>query len=147
MVRDYERLLQQAIPVVNDMDISIEKLEDTRVVLKAPLKKNINYEGSAFGGSLNTVATLSGYLLTRYLLEVGKISFSSLVIQACQIQYLAPVREDFFSRAEVTRIQIEKFLNTFQRKGAARLQVKAEIFCGPSEKALVLFSGQFVAMK
>ena len=87
MVRDYERLLQQAIPVVNDMDISIEKLEDTRVVLKAPLKKNINYEGSAFGGSLNTVATLSGYLLTRYLLEVGKISFSSLVIQASQIQY------------------------------------------------------------
>ena len=41
--------------------IVVESADDSAVVLRAPLAPNANYKGTAFGGSLYSVAVLTGW--------------------------------------------------------------------------------------
>ena len=41
--------------------IVVESADDDAVVLRAPLAPNANYKGTAFGGSLYSVAVLTGW--------------------------------------------------------------------------------------
>ena len=55
---EYEKILISSIPVIKDMNIKITTLEVGNILLQAPLKSNFNYEGTAFGGSLNTITVV-----------------------------------------------------------------------------------------
>jgi thioesterase domain-containing protein len=144
--KDYKETLLKSIPVVAAMDVDISHIEDSSLVLTAPLTKNINYEGTAFGGSLNTLGILSCYLLVHHLLKIHEIPFTSLVIQDSSIQYLKPVNGDFCSQSVC--INEEKFLRMMKRRGTGRAEMEAEIFT-VDEKGkttpFVSFKGRFVA--
>lgn len=141
----YKRELIQSIPVVSGMEIDISELNKYSVTLKAPLDTNINYEGTAFGGSLNTLCVLASYLLTHHILKDNVLDFSSLVIQNSTIEYLRPVDSDFYAKASLDKEACLKFLNTFKRRSKARLQINAQVFCANDIKARVIFEGRFVA--
>ena len=93
----YKQQLVDSIPVITALGVEIEEVGDNFILLRAPLDKNINYEGTAFGGSLNTVAILSCYLMAHHILKHNQIPFKSLVIQNSHINYLKPVTQDFFA--------------------------------------------------
>ena len=71
------------------MGVHVERFDESALILTAPLAPNHNHLGTAFGGSLATLATLAGY--TLLWLELGDRE-SHIVIQESQIRYLAPVR-------------------------------------------------------
>lgn len=142
----YKEELLKSIPVVAAMDVDITKIEDHSLTLIAPLTTNINYEGTAFGGSLNTLGILSCYLLVHHLLKINGVPFTSLVIQDSSIQYLKPVHGDFCSRSLC--INEESFLSMMKRRGMGRAELEATLFTakdGKESEALVKFKGRFVA--
>jgi thioesterase domain-containing protein len=141
----YQQELLRAIPVVDGMDIRIVGLSLDNLSLSAPLNTHINYEGTAFGGSLNTLCVLSCYLLIHHRLKKEDLDFNSLVIQDSQIQYLKPVNNDFMASAKF--LNAESFLKTFERRGMARAQMKAVVTCDGLQVDLVQFEGRFVATK
>ena len=140
----YKQELLNSIPVVTGMEIDIKNIDKFEISLTAPLSTNINYEGTAFGGSLNTLCILASYLMTHHSVKSEKLELSSLVIQDSSIQYLKPVQDDFIATARIDEKELNRFLGLISVKGKSRLNVEATIST-LNDTELVKFKGRFVA--
>jgi len=123
--------------------IVVEVAEDSGVVLCAPLAPNANYKGTAFGGSLFSVAVLTGWAwVTRYLAATGVAA--DAVIQESTVRYLVPVQGMLrASLVAPSAPQIEKFRKMLQRAGRGRIRLKVSIHHG--ETLATEFEGVFAA--
>lgn len=143
----YKNELLNSIPVVKAMDVQILDISERGIQLGAPLSTNINYEGTVFGGSLNTACILSCYLLVHHLLKSKNVAFSSLVIQNSTINYKLPVQEDFTATASVSVKAEEILMRMLEKKGAGRIEVSSKINTTGSHEDLVEFRARFVVKK
>ena len=123
--------------------IIVESADDSAVVLRAPLAPNANYKGTAFGGSLYSVAVLTGWAwVTRYL--AARDLPADAVIQESNVRFLAPVHGELrASAAAPTDAQIDKFRKMLQRAGRGRIRLRVEIIYDQTLAAL--FEGVFAA--
>lgn len=139
----YLRELTQSIPVTSNLDVEIAGITDHTVTLKAPLNTHINYEGTAFGGSLNTICILASYLAVHHLFRSQSVKFESLVIQDSHMQYLSPVTKDFLAEAHIENPDFT--LKCFKSRGRARASVNCVIKLdrGP-DTIFCRFKGRFV---
>ncbi|MDP9083252.1 MAG: thioesterase domain-containing protein [Pseudomonadota bacterium] len=123
--------------------VLVESAEDATVILRAPLTPNSNYKGTAFGGSLYSVAVLTGWAwVTRYL--ASRDLAADAVIQESNMRFLVPVRGELRARAAApSDLQIDKFRKMLQRAGRGRIRLQVDIHC---ENALsAQFDGVFAA--
>ena len=143
LARQIQELLHSKIPLTRAMEVWVEDYDGERLVLSAPLEANVNHLGTAFGGSLNALAVLSGYGLLWLELREAE---SHIVIRESSISYECPVRGEI--RATCVRPGAEalaRFRQTFRQKGRARIVLTATI---ESEgKTAVRFEGTFVALR
>lgn len=126
MEDELEKYLHENIPLSSAMGVSVDEASSSRVVLRAPFLPNINHKKTVFGGSLHALATLACWSL----LHVNK-SDLQIVIASSEIQYLAPVTQDF--RAECLMpesAEWDRFNKILEKKGKGRLQLQAKIFEG-----------------
>jgi thioesterase domain-containing protein len=123
--------------------IVVESADDSAVVLRAPLALNANYKGTAFGGSLYSVAVLTGWAwVTRYLAARGLAA--DAVIQESSVRFLVPVQGELrASVAAPSDAQIEKFRKMLLRAGRGRIRLRVEIIYNQTLAAL--FEGVFAA--
>ena len=123
--------------------IIVESADDDAVVLRAPLAPNANYKGTAFGGSLYSVAVLAGWAwVTRYLAARGLAA--DAVIQESSVRFLSPVHGELRAcTAAPSDAQIDKFRKMLQRAGRGRIRLRVEINYG--ETLAALFEGVFAA--
>jgi thioesterase domain-containing protein len=123
--------------------IVVERADDNAIVLSAPLAPNANHKGTAFGGSLFSVAVLTGWAwVTRYLAASNVAA--DAVIQESTIRYLLPVQGVLrASLASPTAAQIEKFEKMLQRAGRGRIRLRVDIHQG--EALASEFEGVFAA--
>ena len=63
LLRDTERFLHEQIPLTQAMGVQIESYDEAQLVVTAPLEPNHNHLGTAFGGSLSALTTLTGYAM------------------------------------------------------------------------------------
>lgn len=143
----YKAELLNSIPVVAAMDVQIKDISPKSITLGAPLNTNINYEGTVFGGSLNTACILSCYLLVHHLLKSKEIEFSSLVIQNSTINYKLPVQDDFIAKARVTDTSESTLIKLLDKKGVGRIEVFSCISTEKNPEELVEFKARFVVKK
>lgn len=138
-----ERFLHAQIPLARAMGVRVESYDGGRLVLTAPLAANHNHLGTAFGGSLATLATLAGYALLW--LELGERD-AHIVISRSEIHYRSPVRGDL--RAVCLRPDpdaLEAFKAQFARKEKARLTLDVTI--DGERGSGVEFRGTYVALR
>ncbi len=107
--------------------VEVESASDERMVVRAPLSANANYKGTAFGGSLFSLAALAGWAwVTRYIARQDLLA--DAVIQASRIRYLAPVtgelRASLYAPPES---QIANFHKMLQRAGRGRISLRVDI--------------------
>ena len=141
--RQIEELFYDKIPITRALGVKVEEYDGRRLVLWAPLRENVNHLGTAFGGSLNALAVLSGYGLLWLELRDAECH---LVIRDSSISYDRPVRGDL--RAVCARPDeeaLEAFKHQFQQKGRARIVLSATI--DDAGVTAVRFRGTFVAMR
>lgn len=136
-------LLHREIPVSAEMGITIVHASPDVVRLEAPLTPNINYNGTAFGGSIYTVAALSSWLLVSATLTAEGHEAESVIFQDGAIEYLHPANDRFEAESgwpsDETR---SRFLRGLDRRGVARAQLAALVTCEGSVCAS--FAGRFV---
>ena len=114
-------------PLARHMDIVVESADEQGIVLCAPLGPNANYKGTAFGGSLFSIAVLTGWAwITRYL-DATQLA-ADAVIQESTIRYLVPVHGVLRATlAPPAAAHIEKFRKMMQRAGRGRIRLKVDI--------------------
>jgi thioesterase domain-containing protein len=139
---DLEKYLHEKIPLTAAMGVQVAECDDAHLVLTAPLAPNRNHLGTAFGGSLHSLATLSGYSLLWWLLRAPD---AHIVIRESTVHYEKPVSGELRAVCIAPPAEeLERFRRDFARKGKARLCLSATIEHGT--ETAVRFTGIFVAI-
>ncbi len=132
------RLLAEEMPLSVALGITVTGIERGALILAAPLAPNRNHEGTAFGGSLNAMATLAGWSAVWLAVQEAGLN-GTIVIQDSAVKYLRPVTTDFEARVILVPERQAKFLEALSRRGKGRITVDVTIGDGA-----VLFAGRYV---
>jgi thioesterase domain-containing protein len=135
--------LHEKIPLARAMGVRILSCGDGRISLEAPLDLNHNHLGTAFGGSLNAVATLAGYALIWWELNDPDCH---VVIRESSISFRRPVRKNLRAFCRLPEpAALAAFKKDFARKYKARIELPVTI--EEDGAVAVRFHGTFVAIK
>ncbi len=143
VLHDTERFLHEQIPLTKAMGVKLKSYGGSQLVVTAPLEPNHNHLGTAFGGSLSALTTLTGYAMLW--LQLGDRN-AHIVIRESTIRYKHPVRGTL--RAICQRPDetiLDEFRTTFATMGKAHIKLKVHI--EEAEQICVEFEGDFVALR
>ena len=137
--------LNAELPITRHLGVRVVQGALDRVILAAPLAENKNHMGTAFGGSLNAVATLAAWAWFWVFLEERCLP-AEVVVQDSTIRFNRPVTTDFrASCAAPAPATISHFLEVYRRAGRGRLTLHVDI--SDHLGVAAAFSGRFVAVK
>ncbi|MBN7572562.1 thioesterase [Clostridium sp. 2-1] len=142
---EFEQFLHTNIPITEAMGISVTEFTKSRVILAAKLKPNINDKLTAFGGSINTLMTICGWSMV--FVNIKEIDpKAQIVIKKSNINYRAPIREDFTAECEIFGDETRReFLETYTKHNKSRLDLKVVI--KNKETVFAEYEGQYVVFK
>ncbi len=138
------QFLRDKIPLAFAMDLHLADYDDDSLSLIAPLTPNVNDKGCAFGGSLVSLMTLSGWALVELALR-RRGSDCDVFVAESTVRYLAPLWTDFRSDARLSSESgWDTFFSTLDTRGRARISVEC-IVPGEDGKPACTLSGRYVA--
>ena len=142
--RNLELYLHRHIPLSKAMEVAVAACDEEGVTLAAPLTPNLNHRGTAFGGSVSSLAVLSAWTLLHVRLGAAGLP-SRIVIQKSEFTYLKPIDGEFTARCPLPEAAVwNRFLTTLRRRGKARITLEAEVRSGTV--AAGRFAGDYVAL-
>ena len=142
-VREAEEFFHRRIPLTRAMEVHVISTDETGFAVEAPVRPNHNHLGTAFGGSINAVATLAGYgLLWLELRE----ETAEVVIRESSIRFLQPIRETIHAVCERPDAEeLRNFKIAFRAKGKARIALRVQVL--ENDELAAEFKGTFVALR
>ena len=137
-------VLTAELPITQHLAISVAHADERELSLALPLGPNRNHQGTMFAGSLNAVATLTGWAMLWLLLRRHQLTAVPL-IQDSSIEYLRPVHADCLTRCPwPAAAAVSAFVSTVRRRGRARIPLELTL---ESAGAIVgRFRGRYVAL-
>lgn len=141
---DYlQQQIDRKIMLAKPMGVIVESATEAALVLHAPLAPNANHKGTAFGGSLYSLAVLTGWAwLTRFL-AIRKLD-AEAVIQESSMRFLAPVHGEMRACLEIpAEAEIDKFQKMLLR--AARGRIRLQVTTHEGARLATVFDGLFAA--
>lgn len=136
-----EKYFHEQIPLTRAMGVRVVANDESGFTVEAPVALNSNHLRTAFGGSINAVATLAAYgLLWLELRKPG----AHVVVAESSIRFLRPVRE--MIRAVCHRPSADgwqAFRTEFESAGKARIKLRVKVV--EAEQNAAEFEGTFVA--
>ncbi len=137
--------IRTEIPMAEFMDFTLQLLDQTNARASIPLPQNSNHLGTGFGGSLYSFGALSCYSVVLCNLAALRIENPYVVIASGEIEYLKPARGDMTSNVSLDQALHAEFLDSFHKRGVAKLPLVAGVFSEGQECAK--FVGQYVVKK
>ena len=139
-----QRRLDHEFPLARHIAVRAECADDGRLVLRAPFAPNANYKGTAFGGSLFSLAVLAGWAWATRHLAVHRID-ADVVIQESTVRYLAPVNGELRAVLEAPApASAQRFCRMLERAGRGRIRLQVGVFDGKT--LATRFDGLYVAL-
>lgn len=130
------------MPVTQHLGIEPAGYRSGVIELRAPLAANVNHKGTAFGGSLNAIATLTCWSSLWLAMRETRIP-GEIVIQDSSIKFVRPVTRDFHARSgPIDQAELEKLAAAVRKRGRGRITLGSEVF--DAEGVTVTFSGRYV---
>jgi thioesterase domain-containing protein len=140
-LRRTEEFLRAKIPVTRAMGIRVVAHGDT-FAIEAPVALNYNHLHTAFGGSINAVATLAAYAFVW--LRLGDAAH--VVVRESTIRFLRPIRETIRAYCkEPTADELRIFYSALSDNAKATMRLGVVI--QENETVAADFSGTFVATR
>ena len=138
-----EQFLHEQIPLTRAMGVRVVADAEHGFAIEAPVALNYNHLRTAFGGSINAVATLAGY---AFLWLELRDAAAHVVIRESSIRFLRPVRETIRAVcAPPPQEELERFRVAFAESGKARLQLHVRVVESGAVGAEL--HGSFVALR
>ncbi len=136
--------MRDEIPLARAMNLQLGAYDIDTLSLCAPLAPNVNDKGCAFGGSLVSLMTLSGWALVELALRRRNLDCDVFVAES-DIRYLAPLWQDFRSEARLAdEAGWSTFFDTLAARGRARIGVHCTVPGEDGQPAATL-AASFVA--
>lgn len=139
-----QRTLHDEIPLTRAMDVRVAAYDGHLLRLTAPLPPNVNDKGTAFGGSLYSLAVLCGWSLLHLKIKEAGLAHN-IVIQEANVRYLLPVSDDMTAECHIDDEAVSQLYDTLNSRDRARLPL--EIVIKQNERPAFEFSGRYVVLK
>ena len=138
-------LIHREVPLTRVMELRVTDYRDDTLTLKAPVAPNINIHGTAFGGSLFSLAALAGWGLLQMTMS-GGAETENVVLGQGRIAYHLPVRDEIVVRARLPATEkFQSFMEDFQQGRKARINMVSEVIT--EEGVAATLSGVYVGWK
>ncbi|GAC1626840.1 MAG: YiiD C-terminal domain-containing protein [Nevskia sp.] len=135
--------LHRHIPLTAAMALRVVAFDEQRMAIAAPLAPNVNHRGSAFGGSLATLAIVSGWaLLDRALSRAGVDAH--LMVRNSDCDFREAVRGEFTAVSCLPETAWPRFLATLRKHRRAAIEI--ETLISADGRALVTQRGRYAAV-
>lgn len=139
-----EAYLHAHIPLVRSMQVKVDAWCEDGLSISAPLAANINHEGSAFGGSLESLAVLACWGMVWLLLE--QQPGMHIVVAESHTRFLQPVRGRLHAHCPMPEEAVLRaFRDTLQQHHTARIELQSRII--ENDRTCASFEGQFAAYR
>lgn len=141
--QEFEEFLHKKIPITKAMGIQVLEFAPSIVRMLAKLDANINDKMTAFGGSINGLMTICGWAMVfKNIKEIDPDV--DIVIKKSNINYLAPIREDFIAECELNNEEVRKeFIETYSKQKKSRLNLRISI--KNKTTTFAEYEGQYIA--
>jgi thioesterase domain-containing protein len=136
-----ETFFHEQIPLTRAMGLRVIAHDEAGFVVEAPVALNSTHLRTAFGGSINAVATLAAYGLLWLELNDAAVH---VVVAESSIRFLRPVRETI--RAICLRPapgELAAFRTQFAARRKARIALRVRVM--EAGEMAAEFEGTFVA--
>jgi len=138
-----EAFLHQQIPITSAMGVKVAAYDEAGLLLTAPLEENHNHLGTAFGGSISSLATLAGYALLW--LELGDHT-AHIVIRSSSLSYQKPIRGDLHALCHhPLPDDLTAFKARLEKSGKARISLTVTL--SENGTACATYQGEYVALR
>lgn len=143
---DAEHFLLSTIPNIRHMGVRLCSHDAHRLTLRMDLAPNLNDKDCAFGGSLASLLTFSGWGLVAMHLRQRCMSHE-VYIQDSTIEYLVPIYEEIRCSATLAGDnKWARFHSALSKYGRGRICVTSTIHLGKGQLAAIM-RGRYVAKK
>ncbi|MCG3667579.1 thioesterase domain-containing protein [Aliarcobacter butzleri] len=143
MIKILENKLHNEIPLTKFMDLKITKYDEKELITIAPLNKNINDKGTAFGGSLATLTIISGWSICWLISKELEINSENIVVIKNEHSYRKPVKKELICHTKrPTKDEIENLKNKLLLKKSASIKISSQII--EDGEICVDFTGYYV---
>ena len=140
-LRRAEEFFHQQIPITRAMGLRVVRNDETGFTVEAPVALNSNHLRTAFGGSINAVATLAAYGFVW--LELNEAA-AHVVVAESSIRFRRPVRETIRAAClSPGADELEAFRSEFGSKRKARITLHVNVT--EAGEIAAEFEGRFVA--
>lgn len=127
---ELERLrtyLRTHIPLSTAMQVQVVHYDGQSLQLSAPLACNHNDKGTAFAGSIASLAALSGWALLM-LWAAAEEGDCQVAIARAELDYRKPLRGDFCAQATLPEAaELQALRVRLQERGRCRVPVRVEV--------------------
>jgi thioesterase domain-containing protein len=136
-----EKFLHEQIPITRAMGLRVVGHDDAGFTVEAPVALNSNHLRTAFGGSINAVATLAAYGFLW--VELNDAAAHGVVAES-SIRFLRPVRETIRATClQPDANTLADWRRDFSEKGKARITLRVQV--AEAGAIAAEFEGRFVA--
>jgi len=143
LAQDAKDFFHAKIPITRAMGVRVVPQAGGGFAVEAPVTLNHNHMHTAFGGSINAVATLAGYGLLW--LELRAQPNVQLVISESAIRFLRPVKETIRATcAAPSGAALQLFREKLRTRGKAEVQLHVQV--EENGRLAAQFTGTFVAV-
>ena len=141
-LREAEEYFHRAIPLTRAMGVRVVANNAQGFTVEAPVALNYNHLHTAFGGSINAVATLAGY---GFLWLQVRESAAHVLIAESSIRFVRPVRELISARCVPPDSEdLRDFSERLRTSGKARISLRVEV--EENDRLAAELTGTFVAV-
>jgi thioesterase domain-containing protein len=141
---DYlQNRIDREIMLAKPMGVVVETADETALILRAPLAPNANHKGTAFGGSLYSLAVLTGWAWITRFLATRQLD-AQAVIQESNMRFLVPVQGEMRACIRIpSAADINKLQKMLLRAGRGRIRLQVDMHQGST--LATVFDGLFAA--
>jgi thioesterase domain-containing protein len=140
-LRRAEEFFHEQIPITRAMGVRAVANDESGFTVEAPVALNSNHLRTAFGGSINAVATLAAYGLLWLELDDPAVH---VVVADSSVRFLRPVREMIHAVCQrPTADEWKAFRTKFESAGKAPIKLCVQVV--EAGESAAEFEGTFVA--
>ncbi|BFU78083.1 thioesterase domain-containing protein [Arcobacter sp. 15-2] len=143
MIQKLQTKLHTEIPLTKFMQLNVCEYTKQQLITTAPLDRNINDKGTAFGGSLSTMTIISSWSLCWLISQELGFDSKNIVVIKNENSYFKPITKDIVCYTKKpTNDEIETLKQKLEKKGSASIKIKSQII--EDENVCVEFEGIYV---
>ncbi|MBO6793166.1 MAG: YiiD C-terminal domain-containing protein [Balneolaceae bacterium] len=140
-----QHYIENNIPITKIMGMTITDLSRKSVRIAMPHAPNVNHQGSAFGGSIDSLFFVTCWAYVQLLIEDFD-PHPRIVGRRGKSTFSKPIKSDFEAKVLIPEDEtVNQFLADLSEKGKGRLTAKAVVEY--EGEIAAEFEGDFVVLK